>query len=99
MSVPEDGVEPKLNIARNRPNEPRPNAANMRGLKIPDSDVDFFCMIGRIAIQPAAADHVCDLDLDSDGKPPVDVPPADSPDYISVMFQPDWLDMFFPVNG
>jgi hypothetical protein len=42
------GVEAKLTIASKAPIEQRLNAKNARGLKIPDSEVDSFCMIGLL---------------------------------------------------
>lgn len=43
--VPLAGLVAKLTKARKAPNEQNTKAAKTRGLKIPDSDVDFFCMI------------------------------------------------------
>ena len=42
--VPLDGVDAKLNIASKAPTEQRMKARKARGLNIPDSDEDFFCM-------------------------------------------------------
>ena len=43
--VPLGGVAAKLNMASKTPAEQREKAARVRGLKRPDSDVDFFCMV------------------------------------------------------
>ena len=45
VSVPVGGLDAKLNMASKTPAEQRRNAARVRGLKSPDSDVDFFCIV------------------------------------------------------
>ena len=43
--IPPGGFAAKLSIASRTPTEPRAKAAKMRGLKMPDSEVDFLFMM------------------------------------------------------
>ena len=54
VRVPLDGVDAKLNIASKAPTEQRIKAKKMRGLKMPDLDVDFFFMDDEAELFPSA---------------------------------------------